>query len=121
MKVQGFLQKYVLSAATCSLLGSALASQAVGQGSGYWHTSTNKIFDGNGKQVRIAGVNWYGFETTRAVAGGLTSQDYKVVLQNIESLGYNTIRIPLSKQIVESPSVPSSISFNTAAAQSTRI
>lgn len=86
-----------------------------GQGTGYWHTSGNRILDANNKQVRIAGVNWYGFETTRAVPGGLTSQDYKTVLGNVKNLGYNTIRLPLSNQMVESPSVPGSVSYSNGA------
>ncbi len=81
------------------------------QGAGFWHTSGSRILDANNQQVRIAGLNWYGFETTRAVAGGLTSQDYKSILQTIHTQGYNTLRIPLSNQVVESPSIPSSISY----------
>ncbi len=92
--------------------GLAGSSAILAQGTGYWHTSGTKILDSNNLQVRIAGVNWYGFETTRAVAGGLTSQDYKMILQAVKNLGYNTIRIPMSNQLVESPSVPGSISYN---------
>ncbi len=95
-----------------TFLSLAGSPAILAQGTGYWHTSGTKILDSNNVQVRIAGINWYGFETTRAVAGGLTSQDYKAVLQTIKSLGYNTIRVPMSNQMVESPSVPSSISYN---------
>ena len=87
---------------------------ALAQGTGYWHTSGNQILDANGTVVRIAGINWYGFETTRAVAGGLTSQDYKAILGTIKSEGYNTVRIPFSNQMVETPQVPSSISFSNS-------
>ena len=93
---------------------AAASMTALAQGTGYWHTSGNKILDANGVQVRIAGINWYGFETTRGVAGGLTSQDYKVILQTIKAQGYNTVRLPLSDQMVETPQVPSSISFSNA-------
>ncbi|MDQ6692222.1 MAG: glycoside hydrolase family 5 protein, partial [Candidatus Dormibacteraeota bacterium] len=81
------------------------------QGAGFWHTGGSRILDANDQQVRIAGINWYGFETTRGVAGGLTSQDYKSILGTIHAQGYNTIRIPLSNQVVESPQIPSSISY----------
>ena len=97
--------------AGCLVLLAAPAA-ALAQGAGYWHTSGSTILDSNGAQVRIAGINWYGFETTRAVAGGLTSQDYKVILQTIKTQGFNTVRIPLSNQMVESPSVPSSVGFS---------
>jgi endoglucanase len=77
------------------------------QGAGYWHTSGNRIVDSNGDEVRIAGVNWYGFETTDYLAHGLWAQDYKTILNTIKSLGFNVIRIPFSNQMVESDPVPS--------------
>lgn len=92
----------------------AVPVAALAQGDGYWHTSGSQILDLNNQQVRIAGINWYGFETTRAVAGGLTAQDYKAILQTIKSQGYNTVRVPLSNQMVETPQVPSSISYNNS-------
>lgn len=97
---------------SCTCLLFAASGRSLAQGAGYWHTSGNQILDANGTQVRIAGINWYGFETTRAVAGGLTLQDYKTILQTIKTLGYNTVRVPLSNQVVESPSVPGSISYS---------
>ncbi len=63
------------------------------------------------RPVRIEGINWYGFETARAVPGGLTVQDYRKILQTIKANGYNTVRIPLSNEMVEMPKVPTSISF----------
>ena len=79
---------------------------AFAQGTGYWHTSGGKILDSNGNTVRIAGVNWYGFETTDYLAHGLWAQDYKTVLNTIKSLGYNVIRLPFSNEMVESDPVP---------------
>lgn len=83
-----------------------LSTQAHAQGSGYWHTSGSNILDSNGATVRIAGVNWYGFETGDYLAHGLWAQDYKTVLNSIKSLGYNVVRIPFSNQMVESNPVP---------------
>lgn len=79
---------------------------AQAQGAGYWHTSGNQIVDSNGDAVRIAGINWYGFETTDYLAHGLWAQDYKTILDTIKSLGFNVIRIPFSNQMVESNPVP---------------
>jgi endoglucanase len=76
------------------------------QGTGYWHTSGNKILDSNGNEVRMAGINWYGFETPDYLVHGLWAQDYHTVLNTIKSLGYNVIRIPFSNQMVESNPVP---------------
>jgi endoglucanase len=92
------------------LLASLLTASAYAQ-SGYWHTSGNKILDSTGKTVRIAGVNWYGFETTDEVVHGLWAQDYHYILNAIKSNGYNVIRVPFSNQMVESPVVPGNISY----------
>ena len=81
-------------------------------GAGYWHTSGNKILDSSNQQVRIAGINWYGFETGDEVAHGLGAQDYKAILQAIQANGYNTVRLPFSNQMVETPVVPSSVHFS---------
>ena len=78
---------------------------------GYWHTSGNQILDSSNKVVRIAGINWYGFETTDEVAHGLWAQDYHYILDAIHSNGYNVVRIPFSNQMVESPIIPSNISY----------
>ena len=83
-----------------------------GAGAGYWHTSGNQIFDSNGSPVRIAGINWYGFETPDEIAHGLWVQDYHTVINDIAALGYNTIRIPFSNQMVETPIVPQNLSFS---------
>ncbi len=82
------------------------ACSASAQGTGYWHTSGSSVVDANGETVRIAGVNWYGFETTDYLAHGLWAQDYKTVLNTIKSLGFNVVRIPFSNQMVESNPVP---------------
>ena len=84
------------------------------QGVGYWHTSGNQILDANGRAVRIAGINWYGFETIDEVAHGLYAQDYHQILTTLHNEGYNTIRLPFSNQMVETPIVPGGISTANA-------
>jgi endoglucanase len=96
--------------ASAALLLSLLVPCARAQGVGYWHTSGNKILDSSGKEVRIAGINWYGAETPDYLVHGLWAQDYHTVLNTIKSLGYNVIRIPFSNQLVESNPVPTNFS-----------
>jgi endoglucanase len=86
---------------------------ASGVGAGYWHTSGNQLIDSNGNPVRIAGINWYGFETPDEIAHGLWVQDYHTIINDIAALGYNTIRIPFSNQMVEDPIVPQNLAFNS--------
>jgi endoglucanase len=90
---------------------ATIASAATGVGAGYWHTSGSQILDSNGNPVRIAGMNWYGFETPDEIAHGLWAQDYHAIIDDIKNLGYNTIRIPFSNQMVETPIVPQNIGF----------
>jgi endoglucanase len=82
--------------------------------SGYWHTSGSQILDSKGQKVRIAGISWDGFETTNQIVGGLTVQDYETILKTIKENGYNVIRLPYSNQMVETPIVPSAISFSSS-------
>jgi endoglucanase len=89
-----------------TLTGSAFAQ------TGYWHTSGNQVLDANGHVVRIAGINWYGFETTDEVVHGLWAQDYHYILNAIQSNGYNVIRMPMSNQVVETPIIPTDISYS---------
>jgi endoglucanase len=97
--------------------GPAVAATSPGVGAGYWHTSGNQILDSNGNPVRIAGINWYGFETPDEIAHGLWSQDYHTIINDIAALGYNTIRIPFSNQMVETPIVPQNLSFSSNTGQ----
>ncbi len=94
-------------------LASSAAPQpaASGVGAGYWHTGGNQILDSGGNPVRIAGINWYGFETPDEIVHGLWAQDYHTIINDIKNLGYNTIRIPFSNQMVEDPIVPQNLSF----------
>ena len=81
-------------------------------GAGYWHTSGRQILDAGGQAVRIAGVNWFGFETGNHVVHGLWSRDYKSMIDQMKSLGYNTIRLPYSDDILKSGTMPDSIDFS---------
>jgi endoglucanase len=105
----------VLAAIAALLVAFGPLARAAGAvGAGYWHTSGSQILDSNGNVVRIAGVNWYGFETPDEIAHGLWAQDYHKIIDDIKNLGYNTIRIPISNQAVETPIVPQNFSqYNT--------
>ena len=90
----------------------AAAPRAASTGSGYWHTSGRRILDSTGQPVRIAGINWFGFETSNNVVHGLWTRDYRSVLDQIASLGYNTLRLPYSDDILKPGTVPNSIDFS---------
>ena len=95
-----FRTSLVLAAAAL-LLPVSFGQRAAAATTGWWHTSGNQILDSADSPVRIAGINWYGFETNDAVVHGLYVDDYKVVIDDIKSLGYNVIRLPYSDQLVQ--------------------
>jgi endoglucanase len=110
----------LLGAVAAGVAGLALPvtgsgpANAAGVGSGYWRTSGNRILDVSGNPVRIAGINWYGFETANRVPHGLWSVDYRTLMDRIRQLGYNTIRLPFSNQMIRDNVVPSAVSFNSS-------
>lgn len=85
-----------------------------GLGEGFWHTRGSQLLDSGNRPVRIAGINWYGFETIKQVPGGLDVQDYRAILDTIRDNGFNTVRIPLSNEMVEHPIIPAIIRFANA-------
>ena len=107
-----------LAAVLAALLLPLVAGQVVrpltaeAAGAGYWHTSGNQILDANDQPVRIAGVNWFGFETNNFVVHGLWTRDYRDMLSQIKGLGYNTIRLPYTNQMFDPGSTTNSIDFS---------
>lgn len=81
-------------------------------GKGPWHTNGAQLLDANNQPVRIAGINWFGFETQTFVVHGLQNRNYKDMLNQIKSLGYNTVRLPYSDQLFDPGSKPSSIDYS---------
>jgi endoglucanase len=89
------------------------ASSASDQlGYGPWHTNGAQLFDAGNRPVRIAGVDWFGFETNTFVVHGLQSRGYQSMLDQIKSLGYNTVRLPYSNQLFDSGSKPVGIDYS---------
>jgi endoglucanase len=68
-------------------------------------TRGSKIVDARGQSVFLRGVNWFGIETGLHAPDGLSSRDYKEMLAQIKSLGYNLIRLPYSVQSLRSQDV----------------
>ncbi len=60
----------------------------------------NKLFDVQGNEVRLTGVNWFGFETQNYFPHGIWTRDMKSVLQQIKDLGFNTIRVPWANEML---------------------
>lgn len=79
---------------------------------GYFHTQGNQIVDANNQPVRLAGVNWFGLETSNFAPHGLWARSYKDMMDQMKQLGFNVIRLPFSDQLFDSSSVPNGIDFS---------
>jgi len=66
------------------------------------HTSGRFIVDRNGNRVRLAGVNWYGAESSDFVVAGLEIAPLENIVGQIKSMGFNVVRMPWSNQLYES-------------------
>jgi endoglucanase len=62
--------------------------------------------------VRIAGVNWFGFETSSYVVHGLWARNYQDMMNQMKQLGFNTIRIPFSSALFNPANTPNGIDYN---------
>jgi endoglucanase len=82
-----------VDAASTSTLGLPLSTQG------------SKLVDAKGETVFLRGVNWFGIETELHAPDGLSIRDYKDMLLQIKSSGYNLIRLPYSVQSLRSQDV----------------
>jgi aryl-phospho-beta-D-glucosidase BglC (GH1 family)/PKD repeat protein len=68
---------------------------------GNWLTASGtKLYDSKNKEVRLTGINWFGFETSNKAPHGLWSRDCKSMLMQIKGQGFNCVRIPYSNAIL---------------------
>lgn len=64
------------------------------------HTEGSKIVDAAGQTVWITGVNWFGFNTGTNTLDGLWSVNLEESLAGITARGFNTLRIPISTELL---------------------
>ena len=103
----------VPSPAPSAMVANTLVDLSSNQGTtGFFHTSGNQILDANNQPVKIAGVNWFGFETSNYAPHGLWTRSYKDMMDQMKSLGFNTIRLPFSDQLFDAGSTPNGIDFS---------
>jgi endoglucanase len=113
-RIQFYQRLFVLSVALVVFLGGFLARLPIDNTSNNvlaseviqlpLSTSGAKIVDAKGKTVLFRGVNWFGMEVETHAPHGLWKRDYKEMLAQIKSLGYNLIRLPYSVEALRSKS-----------------
>ena len=62
----------------------------------------NRLVDANGNQVRLTGINWFGFETSTFLPHGLWQRSHESMLSQIVEMGFNSIRLPWCNDMLRS-------------------
>jgi endoglucanase len=95
-KVIKFIALLVLYA-----LGSARAAEFPLRTADHW------IVDAKGNRIKLAGVNWYGADSREFSVGGLAYRPLATIAHEVRSMGFNSVRLPWSNELVETnPVVP---------------
>lgn len=62
----------------------------------------NTLVDTLGNQVRLTGINWFGFETSTFLPHGLWQRNHESMLSQIVEMGFNSIRLPWCNDMLRS-------------------
>ncbi len=65
------------------------------------HTDGSKIYDKDGREVWLTGINWFGYNTGTNTFDGLWTCDLNTSLSNIADRGFNLMRIPMSAELIK--------------------
>lgn len=95
-----------------SLTATATITDPVAGSSGFLSTSGNQIVNSAGTPVQINATSWFGGESTTYVPHGLWTANYKVMMDQMVSLGFNAIRLPYSDEAFQPGKVPNGINFD---------
>jgi aryl-phospho-beta-D-glucosidase BglC (GH1 family) len=79
---------------------------------GFLSTDGSRIVDSQGNTVTLNGLNWFGMETNTYAPHGLWTRSMDSMLDQMATLGYDTLRIPFSNEALRSGSVPNGIDFS---------
>ncbi|KAI1172514.1 endoglucanase E1 [Nemania sp. FL0916] len=63
-------------------------------------TKGRDIVDATGRRLKLASVNWYGGSDELFIPGGLDKQHRSVIAASIRKLGFNSVRLPYSDEMV---------------------
>lgn len=75
-----------------------------------FRTRGRHIVDNNDLRVKLASVNWYGASDELFVVGGLDIRHRRDIAETIKALGFNSVRLPYSDQLViENPPIPAAL------------
>lgn len=73
---------------------------AASDGDDWLHTSGGRIVDSQGREVRLTGINWFGYNTGTNIFDGCWSINMASGLKAIADHGFNLLRIPISSELI---------------------
>ena len=79
--------------------GQAVYAAAV-DGDDWLHTSGGRIVDAQGREVRLTGINWFGYNTGTNIFDGVWNCNLKDTLKSIADHGFNVLRVPMSAELL---------------------
>ena len=81
--------------------GLGTVDVAAASSSNDWlHTNGGKIVDFQGNEVRLTGVNWFGYATGTNVFDGCWQVSMDNTLKAVADHGFNLIRLPISSELI---------------------
>jgi endoglucanase len=90
------------------LRNTLLAGLVLASGTAHaYSTNAGAIYDSTGQPIQLRGLNWFGFETQEHVAHGLWARNWKDMVVQMKSLGFNAVRIPVCPATLQGVSVGS--------------
>ena len=73
-------------------------------------TRGRHVIDTNDRRIKLSSINWYGASDELFVVGGLDIRHRKDIAKTIRTLGFNSVRLPYSDQLVrDNPIIPMSL------------
>ena len=98
-----------LIAPVLAVAGVGVAQTNSAVGGGFWSTRSTDIVDGSGNEVRIRGVNWFGFDGASAMPHGLWTRNLDSMVAQVADLGFNTIRLPFASELLNEGVTPNGL------------
>jgi len=77
----------------------------------YLHTCGGQLYDAAGHLAQITGVSWFGFETGTFAPHGLDRRNWRSLLDQVATLGFNTLRVPYTNEMLQPNARVSAIDY----------
>lgn len=98
--------KSVESSVKSSTATSILTPTTVPNNSGGFTVSNGSMYR-NGTKIILKGINWFGFETETLAPHGLWARNWKEMISQMKSLGFNAVRLPFCPNTLKGSPVSS--------------